>query len=413
MSAGPSLKENIEIIKNNQDKFVIFAVNPTVKLLAQQGITPDFIVDIEPIDNMSHFSGIDMSKQVLILEGFACNYLWRMKTKKKISYLSNDNFFNYFLRDCMKIEGHLETFGTVSYTALMSAFIMGFKKIILCGQDLAYKNGECYAKGSQYGEVECIYNNEVKKYEIRPKDENKYIKAFESEKVSGDVARRFAMNYIKFLNKNICTVKSQNGEDIPTQTGYALFIKQFSEAAEKLKVKRPEIELINSSIGGAQIDGFENKNLSDVILELESMDKIDVSTYKSHIDKNHIAEKLEKLIEQMKIFQKLSQDIELVCEKIIREIKNKKILTKDLEKLFNKYKEIYTNIMELSKKKDVSFVITAFMCRFIELLQIDYTKSPIELLQNFEKIKKYSEKNNVLLARDIAGLCNRKALILK
>jgi len=44
LGAGPSLKDNIEKIKENRDKFTIFAVNKTLKILEDNNIIPDFTV---------------------------------------------------------------------------------------------------------------------------------------------------------------------------------------------------------------------------------------------------------------------------------------------------------------------------------------------------------------------------------
>ena len=45
--AGPSLTDNIAYIQANREKFVIFAVNKTVKYLLQNGIIPDFVVCLD------------------------------------------------------------------------------------------------------------------------------------------------------------------------------------------------------------------------------------------------------------------------------------------------------------------------------------------------------------------------------
>ena len=44
LGAGPSLADNIEKIKSMRDKFVVFAVNKTLKYLEENDIVPDFAV---------------------------------------------------------------------------------------------------------------------------------------------------------------------------------------------------------------------------------------------------------------------------------------------------------------------------------------------------------------------------------
>ena len=60
--------------------------------------------------------------------------------------------------------------GTVSYTALNCARLLGCSKIILVGQDLAYIEGQCYSKDSAYKDLTCSYNKEKDKWEITAKD---------------------------------------------------------------------------------------------------------------------------------------------------------------------------------------------------------------------------------------------------
>ena len=53
--------------------------------------------------------------------------------------------------------------------ALIMADFMNFDKIVLLGQDLAYSDASCYAKGSAYEDLECIFDENEKKYKIVPK----------------------------------------------------------------------------------------------------------------------------------------------------------------------------------------------------------------------------------------------------
>ena len=74
------------------------------------------------------------------------------------------------------------------------------------------------------------------------------------------------MNLIETLNKNLYTVLGQNGEQLPTQTAYAMFIKHHEEfATQNFGLFGSQARLINSSIGGAQINGFENIDIEDFI----------------------------------------------------------------------------------------------------------------------------------------------------
>ena len=256
LSAGPSLAENIEIIKKNQDKFVIFALNPTVKLLAQHNIQPDFILYIETIDNSAQFEYDIVQNSYLILEPYCHWKVYNLKSKGIFNYISQNSFLNPWVLDCLKMQSNLQTVGTVSYMALVSAFLMGFEKIVVIGQDLAYKDGNCYAKGSHYENLRCVFKKELNKYVIEPDNIEKFEKAVTPSSTDSKIIKLNAQKYLKFLNDNIATIKAQNGSLIPTQTGYAIFVDIFKKLAKELKVINPSLKLINSSNGGAQIDNF-------------------------------------------------------------------------------------------------------------------------------------------------------------
>ena len=54
----------------NSYKFVIFALNPTLKMLKANNITPDFIVAIENSNIINQFEGVDTSNSYFITDSF-------------------------------------------------------------------------------------------------------------------------------------------------------------------------------------------------------------------------------------------------------------------------------------------------------------------------------------------------------
>ncbi len=413
LSAGPSLRENIETIKANQDKFVIFAVNPTIKLLKEFDIKPDFIVDIEIGDTIRQFDTINTEDYYFILEGFCSFIISQMKTKKTFNYISDSNFINPWIRDCLKINDELKTLGTVSYTALMSAYIMGFERIILCGQDLAYKDGQCYAKGSQFEDLECIFDETEQKYKIIAPDFEKYTSSFKTERNTQETAKEIAKNNLEFLNKNIYTVKSQEGKNIPTQTGYALFIDWFVKASEELKTKNPNIKLINSSTGGAQIDGFENIELKNIISELKTVEKPNLSEYQAKIDKPFVINKIQIMKEKLKIFNGAIKELIEITQKIIKEIEIKKVLTQNADKLIQKQEDLIFQIISTKKDNDLKLVTLVFLHNFAEIIKTNYKDDIVKTNEALKKILEQALSTKKYIDLYIKDLTNCQTLILK
>lgn len=380
LSAGPSLKENIEIIKKNKDKFIIFAVNVTLKLLAQYEIEPDFVVAIEPYSSNEHFSKTNTEKTYAILETFTATSVYNQNFKKKFSYISKNNYINPWIRRVLGEKTDIDTYGTVSYTALVSAVLMGFDKIIICGQDLAYKNGECYAKGSQFEELECVFDEEKKEYVIKARDFEKYAESAAFKGFSTEDKVKNAKININFLNSNLCTVKSQDGGLIPTQTGYYLFVDFFSKYAKKIKEEKKDLILINSSTGGAQIDGFENRPLFEVVKELEPVKRISLDDVDLSYDKEKIKQEIDALKTKLNSVSAILEDLKTVLEKLSKEIKIKRTITPNCEKYLKKLRELFSKLPELLKDDDIKGIIFASYLLMTDVISEDFL-STIEKME--------------------------------
>ncbi len=397
-SAGPSLKENIDIIKKYRDRFILFAVGPAMKLLEKNNIIPDFLCVVEAMDTSTQLEGIDLSKINLIFEPYSNSYLWNLKVKNRFLFFSKNNFLNDILANTLNIDiSNNKTIGTVSYCALSSAKIMGFDKIILCGQDLAFKNGECYAKGSAYEDLECIFNSELNKYEIRAKNYEDYKRKLLSKKyLEGKYADYYVKNYIKKLNATIYSVTGQNGEIIPTQACYAIFIKYFEEFA---KNNNKNINLINSSVGGAQINGFKNMKLEDALIDNPQTPKIEISYMVKDYDKTKINDLKEKMSKTYSEIENILMPLQNLQNEILKEFSRRKTVTKNIEKLQDKI--IFSLNQLINKYYSLPFVM--FLCasytnRYFEnLKKINSEQS----LEKYEKLQKTNEKLIKMLVQKI------------
>lgn len=376
LSAGPSLAENIEIIKKNQDKFVIFALNPTIKLLAKHDIQPDFILYIETINNIAQFQYDIVKNSYLILEPYCYWKTYTLQSKGIFNYISENTFLNPWVLDCLKSKTNLQTMGTVSYMALMSAFIMGFEKIILIGQDLAYKDGNCYAKGSHYENLKCVFKKELNKYVIEPDNIEEFEKAVKLSAKDTQIMKLNAKRYLEFLNNNIATIKAQDGSLLPTQTGYAIFVDIFRKLAKDLKEIKPTLKLINSSIGGAQIDNFENLELYEVVRNLNSIEKPDLKLKQPVLDKNHIKNNIQKMKNNLLALKDFVLEVREITSKLCDELNIKSEINQKVINLLKEQSLIFKKIEFLPKDKYFNIVVESFENRISSYFDENYLKSP-------------------------------------
>ena len=159
VSAGPTLNDNIETIKKYQDNAIIFTVGTAFKTLEKNNIKTDFLCIIESFDNSKQVKECDLSNVNLIVEPYTHKNIHKLPAKNILLHLSSNMPSSQYFADIANIstEGYLAQ-GTVSYMALNTAVKMGFSKIILVGQDLAYIENQCYSKDSNYEDLICEYN---------------------------------------------------------------------------------------------------------------------------------------------------------------------------------------------------------------------------------------------------------------
>ncbi|MFH0702963.1 MAG: 6-hydroxymethylpterin diphosphokinase MptE-like protein [bacterium] len=272
ISAGPSLDKNIDILYEYQDKVLTFCVGTALKTAVKHKIKPDFLAIVEYHDCSAQISGIDVSKMNLILHPMTFKSFHDLPAKHKFNYYPNNDFTTKWLAKFLDIslDDYLNK-GTVSLCALFSAKILGCNPIILIGQDLAYSEGRCYSQDSPYHNLKCKKNQETGKMEVGPDDLESYIKTMNHDE---ELAKLLTESRFKDITENLYFVKGQNGKMLPTEPGYATFIRYFENAATEFGDK---IKFINSTEGGAYIEGFEHIPLKQV-LENHANAPIDVES---------------------------------------------------------------------------------------------------------------------------------------
>lgn len=347
VSAGPSLAKNIEYLKEAKNHAVIFCVGAAYKTLYDNGITPDFVVILEKKDTSIHYEYPNNEDVNLIVEPFAHYKIFLRKFKRHIISTSYETASNHWYRDIQNQKiPDFQAKGTVSFQALSSAKLMGCNPIILLGQDLAFVDGKCYAKGSPYEDLECIKDEKTGEYKIWPRDYEKFKRAFFNS-VIGKVSDEFLEGRVKYniekMTKGLTLVKGQNNNMLPTQSGYAMFIEYFKDFARDNKSK---YKLINSSSGGADIEGFENIPL-EIAMKPYISQSINVEDILNSVQKSpntpleKIIKNINKEIENLNKIIKILQEGQTLVESLNRELEHhrkstqKSVLT--LKKIIDLY----------------------------------------------------------------------------
>lgn len=263
-AAGPSLSDNLDLIKQYRNNFILFGVSSSFASLMKNEISPDFVSVIEKFDATSLLKNFDLKNINLISEPIVNNNILNLPFKNKFISISVENSANSIYKKLYNIENYyFETKGTVAYNALFAAKFMGCNPIILVGQDLAYVDGECYSTNSPLSPIKCRKTDT--KWEIYVSDMNKLKenvfshKQFNEEQVLLDINNR-----IKNLNKQLTITHTEFGEEIPTSSTFALFAEYYKHFAKE----NSYLTLYNTSKKGIKLDGFEYKSLKDILNSL-------------------------------------------------------------------------------------------------------------------------------------------------
>ncbi|OSY73092.1 motility associated factor glycosyltransferase family protein, partial [Campylobacter jejuni] len=150
VSAGPSLAKQLPLLKAYQEKAVIFCADGALSMLEKEGIVPDYVTNLDFTDLAMKFFQNKENKTSLNILSCAThpNLVYSLDNKSVI--LRDDPLYQRFnLNDF----GYIDTGTHVSHFSYTLALALGFKNIIMIGQDLAFdEKGNSHSKGFDFGE---------------------------------------------------------------------------------------------------------------------------------------------------------------------------------------------------------------------------------------------------------------------
>lgn len=232
VSAGPSLNQTIEVLKEISKFCFILAVGSALKSLLKEGIVPDAVI----ITDSTHLvkEQIEGTKYTGLLFYMATANHEMTNMHKGIRVILFQH--GYPLSEEFAAINNiplLETGGSVATTALSLLEFMGFQTVYLFGQDLGFQNNQTHANLSTSS------------------------KTYETD--------------MKFQ-----TVLSNNGKYINTYSNFNIFRRWFEQ-----KVANTSMQLYNTAWNGAKIEGIPYISASKIEKQLVNASIID---YKKVMD---------------------------------------------------------------------------------------------------------------------------------
>jgi len=241
VSAGPSLDRNGHLLAKAREHGMVFAVNTSGPCVKMHGSEVDVLVSIEAMD--ASFQMKEINPHMLALDVTANPKSFAIDSAKKVSFLQQHPAFASLA--ALLGMPTLQYGASVATAAFRLALTWGADPIVLVGQDLAYTDGHCYATGTgrEHGRVYPEGN---------------------VMRVETGLEELFKKNGIKPPPKYQprVEVEAWGGGTVDTAYDLNMFRRWFESAAYVL---RGQARYINATEGGANIDGFENMALENVL----------------------------------------------------------------------------------------------------------------------------------------------------
>ena len=383
VAAGPSLNEEIENVRYIKENGLayIFSVGSAVNTLVHHNIYPHAATTYDPGEfNQNVFKGIKEKgiKEIPMIFGSSVGYetLENYPGKKYHMITSQDTVSNYYLKDKEdKPINIVQDAPSIAVVTVQLLYQLGFSTIILVGQNLAYRDKERHSAG-------ISYSKEV------------------SEKEMEEGLR----------------VKDVYGNEVLTNEGYNSMRQQIEYYIKEL----PNINVINTTKGGAHIEGTEfielkeviNRELKEEVVEEDWMDK-----GQTNYDREYLKLKLVNMDRAYEEVLKINKDYYNVVDTIDRLIVNRNFaqaekmytrLNRELERLENN--DFYKIFILPMNRVEYKILVNS-----IDRLNIerDAYKKGLEIIKNFGRfinmcIREIEELKPIYdkMSADIIKICN-------
>ncbi len=261
VAAGPSLNEEIENLKQIKEKGLayIFSVGSAINTLIHNNIYPDAATTYDPtIRNQIVFEKVKENRIVDIpmIFGSSVGYetLIDYPGEKYHMITSQDTISNYYLKNQDgKPISIMQDAPSIAVVTVQLLYELGFNPIILAGQNLAYKDKKRHSEGVHY---------------------------------SKDVTD-------EEIEKGIW-VKGVYGNEVLTNEGFNRMRQQMEYYIKALS----NIEVINTTKGGAHIEGTSFRELTSVMdkyLKEKVVEDSWLEGNKTQYDKEYLKTRSEKM----------------------------------------------------------------------------------------------------------------------
>lgn len=281
VGAGPSLDDGVEWIKSQNGRPVIITAFKSLKALEKHGITPDFVVMLDPNQRLRHLEGVDLSQVAgVFAEVSVCPEVLEKINRPIFPFFAGES--TGILADVM---GRVNipvvpTGGSVLHSALQLAKLLGAEEVTFVGADFSLPNNRLYAEGAGTGDVLTI-SNDGKSYSRSPldSDERKGVLITRPSNDGFDVSTTLELDAYRLWTEDFIIDWKEKGTCNfynLSATGARIDGTKFIRATQHCAVGRTAepfalVERCESLIGSDKISSVLRKNLDKKLLALKKL----------------------------------------------------------------------------------------------------------------------------------------------
>lgn len=310
VSAGPSLNddiENIRYIKENKLAYII-SVGSAINTLLYHNIYPDAVTSYDPkVDNQKVFAKVSEAgiTEIPMIFGTSIGYetLNQYPGKKYHMITSQDTVASYYLKsENFEVLDIVRDAPSIAVLTLQLLYYMGFSPVILAGQNFAFRGEKRHSEG-------VYYSKEVTDSEIE---------------------------------KGL-TVKDVYGNEILTNEVFNSMRLQM----ERFIKMTSGIEVINTTRGGAKIEGTEFIEL-DKLIEDRLREKVVEENWlemdETRYDAEYLYDRMKTMNKEYEEAKRITKNYKSVLEKIRKLMK-----TRNLQELERTYVKLDEQLNKIEK----------------------------------------------------------------
>jgi hypothetical protein len=255
ISPGPSLSENLHLVREMKGKAVLVCVTHALSALEKEGIVPDVVVSLEAQDIRYHFANYPLDQvPAMVLAVSSLPELFDMGAQRYFTFTGNSHVEKW-VYEGLGDDAILNGGGSVSCSGMRLGLRMGCDPVILVGQDLSFKDdGQLYVSSNVDGAARANFKEDGT---VTLSGYNEASKSLEA----------MAQGAAEVCRSAGISLPGYYGGQVRSNIGFSFFLRWFENVAKDFEGK---VTLLNCTEGGVYIKGMEHIPLSEAIAQYVS-----------------------------------------------------------------------------------------------------------------------------------------------